>query len=74
MLKGLILLAIGVIGASFVYSLRPPDGLGDAIMMLAQGKEGYIEKPVFIALMSLFILIGITGLALYLKGIFSRKS
>ena len=35
---GIVLLVFGVIGLVAVYSMRPPSGFGDALMMIGQGR------------------------------------
>lgn len=72
-IKGIILLAIGIVAGSIVYSMRPPDGLGDAITMALQNKGNHLEEPVYYALMGLSGLFCLAGVALFLKGIFKGK-
>jgi hypothetical protein len=44
---GLVVLLIGVIGLVVVYSLRPPSGVGEALVMLSQGRESFIKEPLY---------------------------
>ena len=59
MTKGIILLAVGIIALISVYSVRPPSGFGDAIMMMGQGKSFFLKEPVYLVLMAIsgFILL-----------------
>ncbi len=68
-IKGIILLAIGIVGGSIVYSMRPPEGLGETITMALKSGR-HLEEPVYYALMGLSALFCLTGVALFLKGIF----
>jgi len=68
-IKGIILLAIGIVGGSIVYSMRPPDGLGDVITMALKSGT-HLEEPVYYALMGLSGLFCLAGAALFLKGMF----
>jgi hypothetical protein len=48
-----ILLAVGVLGLVFVHSMRPPDGVLDALGMLAGGRQQYMKPPLYQLLMAL---------------------
>ena len=48
MKKGIVLLVVGIVGLIFVYSLRPPSGFGDALMMAVQGRNFYLKEPVYL--------------------------
>ena len=73
MKKGIILLVIGGIGLIFVYSLRPPSGFGDALMMMGQGKEFFLKEPVYITLMALSGIISLFGVIYIVKGMSKEK-
>jgi hypothetical protein len=55
------LLAVGVVGLIVVYSMRPPDGIMDALGMLVQGKQRYIHAPLYQLLMALFAFLALAG-------------
>lgn len=42
---GVILLIVGILGLVVVYSMRPPSGFGEALMMLGEGRQYYIKEP-----------------------------
>lgn len=73
MKKGIILLVIGGIGLIFVYSLRPPSGFGDALMMMGQGKEFFLKEPVYLTLMALSGIISLFGVIYIVKGMSKEK-
>lgn len=63
--KGIVLVVVGILGLIFVYSLRPPSGFGEALMMLGQGREFYLREPVYLTLMALFgviLVFGVVGI------------
>ena len=45
--KGIVSAVVGVIALAVVYSMRPPSGFGDAVMMMAQGKNYFIKEPLY---------------------------
>jgi hypothetical protein len=55
-------LIIGVIGLALVYSVRPPSGMGEAFMMLGQGRNWYLKEPIYLTLMVAFGLLALFGL------------
>jgi uncharacterized membrane protein len=59
---GLVALLIGVIGLVVVYSLRPPSGIGEALVMLSQGRESFIKEPLYEILLALFAIVGLLGI------------
>ncbi len=73
MVTGGILLIVGVVGLIGVYSVRPPSGLGDALMMLGQGRDFYLIEPVFFGLMAISGVISVLGLAMVVKEMGKRK-
>jgi len=54
--KGVVLAVVGVIALAIVYSMRPPSGFGDAVLMMTQGRNSYIKEPLY------QILFGISAL------------
>lgn len=64
----MIRLIIGVIGMILTYSYRPPQGLGDAVGMLIQGRNFYLNEPAFLALMALFCLLVLFGFISMVRG------
>jgi hypothetical protein len=44
---GAIQTVVGILGLAVVYSVRPPSGFGEALMMLGQGKHQYIKEPLY---------------------------
>lgn len=69
----MIRLIIGIIGMILTYSFRPPQGLGDAIGMLAQGRNFYLREPVFLALMAFFGLLALFGFISMVRGKPNKK-
>ncbi len=67
MKKGVIMLSIGVVALIAVYTMRPPSGLGDAIMMMGQGRQTYLKEPVYFGLMAISGIIAILGIVSIMK-------
>lgn len=65
---GIIMLIIGVIGLVGVYSLRPPSGFGEALMMMGQGRQFFIKEPLYQILLVVFVIISVFGLLKIVKG------
>ena len=63
----MIRLIIGVIGMVITYHYRPPSGIGDAFGMLLNGRNIYLKEPVFLALITVFGLLTLFGLAAVIK-------
>ena len=42
-----LMIAIGIIGLVFVYSLRPPSGFGDVFVRASQGQDFFLKEPVY---------------------------
>ena len=64
----MIRLIIGVIGMILTYSYRPPQGIGDAVGMLVQGRKFYLREPAFLGLMALFGLLALFGFISMVRG------
>ena len=67
MLKGALLLIIGVIAIFVVYSFRPPSGFGDAMMMIGSGRNYCLKEPVYLGLMAIAVISSVFGLILVIK-------
>lgn len=50
---GIVLLVIGVLVLVAVYSMRPPSGFGEALMMMGQGRKVFIKEPLYQILMAI---------------------
>jgi len=59
---GWVLLIIGVVGLIVVYTYRPPSGIGQAFMRLAQGQNFYFKEPIYEILLGLFGIVSILGI------------
>lgn len=70
---GISLLVIGVIGLVAVYSMRPPSGFGEALMMLGQGRRNYIREPLYEIFMALAGLASLAGIIQIVAGVSSSK-
>lgn len=71
--KGILLLVLGVLGLIFVYSLRPPSGFGDALMMMGQGRDFYLKEPIYLALMALSGGVSLFGIINIFKAMNKEK-
>ncbi|MFC1888890.1 hypothetical protein ACFL4G_03950 [Thermodesulfobacteriota bacterium] len=71
--KGIGLLIVGVLGLIGVYSIRPPSGFGEALLMVGQGKDFYLKEPLYLILMAISGLITVFGLILTVKGLDKTK-
>ena len=65
---GIVMLVVGVIGLVGVYSMRPPSGFGDAIMMMGQGRQHFIREPLYNILLAVFGIISFFGVLKIVKG------
>ncbi|MCL6106184.1 MAG: hypothetical protein M1309_02385 [Actinobacteria bacterium] len=74
MKKGVILLVIGAIGLIAVYSVRPPSGLGDELMMVEQGRNFYLKEPVYLSLMALSGVILFFGVISIFKSVIQSSA
>lgn len=62
--SGGLLVVVGGLGLAYVYSMRPPSGLGDAFGMMMQGRQSYIRSPTYEVLMAACIISVLFGLVL----------
>ncbi|MEC4685512.1 MAG: hypothetical protein VST71_07255 [Nitrospirota bacterium] len=70
---GIILLTVGVIGLVTVYSMRPPSGFGEALMMMGQGRQSFIKEPLYQILMGASGLIFLLGIMQIVLGFKNKK-
>ena len=70
---GIVLLAIGVIVLVAVYSMRPPSGFGEALMMMGQGRKSYIREPLYQILMAIGGLLSLGGIIQIVAGLSSNN-
>ena len=70
---GGILLVVGVFGVIAVYSMRPPSGFGDALMMMGQGRNNFIKEPFYQILIATSGLIGVYGVIQIVRGLGAGK-
>jgi len=56
---GLILLGASVAAGVFVYSHRPPTGMGD---LFARGDSFFLREEVYYPLLAVSVLVGLAGL------------
>jgi hypothetical protein len=67
----LLMLAAGA--ALFViYSMRPPEGIGDAVRIISKGQD-YIKEPYYQVLMGLAGVTALIGTILFIVGLTGRK-
>jgi hypothetical protein len=60
-LSAIGLLAVGIAGLVVVYSMRPPDGIMDALGMMVQGRQRYLHAPYYQLLMALCGFLTLAG-------------
>lgn len=65
---GIVMLVVGVLGLIIVYSMRPPSGIGDALNMLAQGKQNFIKEPYYEILMVVSAVVAVFGVVKIVQG------
>ena len=65
---GVIQMFAGVIGLGVVYSIRPPFGFGQALMMWGQGRHQYIREPVYEILLAICAVTSFLGLMKIVTG------
>lgn len=70
---GAFLLVVGVVGLFTVYSMRPPSGFIDAITILAQGRQQYINAPLYQILMALSGVVAFLGVYLLFVGLLQDR-
>ena len=61
---GWLLFVGGVIGLFVVYSMRPPQGFGDAYHMVVSGRDNYIKEPLYSWLLIAGFAAAVIGAAL----------
>lgn len=66
-ISGMVMLIIGVIGIAIVYSMRPPSGFSEALMMLGQGRQFFIKEPLYQILLAVSGLVAFFGLLRVIK-------
>ena len=64
---GWVMLIIGLVGLIAVYSYRPPSGIGQAFIMLAQGQNFHFKSPAYEILLAIFGIISIFGIVKVVK-------
>lgn len=57
-----LMVAIGIMGLVFVYSLRPPSGFGDAFVRASQGQNFFFKEPVYYLGLIVFAILTAFGL------------
>jgi hypothetical protein len=55
---GIILLIVGIVGLVVVYSLKPPSGFGEALMILGEGRQYYLKEPWYQLFLIASVVIG----------------
>jgi hypothetical protein len=73
MTKGLIFLIGGIAALIGVYSLRPPSGFGDAMMMMGQGRSFFLKEPIYLGLMAISGIMSLFGLVFIGQSITNKK-
>jgi hypothetical protein len=64
---GTVMLVIGIIGLVGVYSMRPPSGFGEAIMMMGQGRQSFIMEPLYQILLAASAIVAVFGFLKIMK-------
>lgn len=59
--KGIALLVFGVIGLITAYSHRPPSGIGEALLTMAQERP-FLDEPEFLLFMAISAILAIFGI------------
>ena len=59
--KGVILLAVGIIGLIVVYSFRPPSGFGELLIRAGSGRDFFLHEPVYLTFMAIATLTSLVG-------------
>lgn len=70
---GAILLVVGTIILVAVYSMRPPSGLGDAFMMMGQGRQHFIKEPLYQIFLAIGGIVSVFGVIQIFLGLQSKK-
>lgn len=69
---GVILIIGGLFFAAGVYSMRPPENLGEVFDMMIQGRDRYIKEPAYQIMLVGSLLVSALGAYLVFKGVRSR--
>jgi len=64
---GWVLLIVGVVGLIVVYTYRPPSGIGQAFLRIAQGQNFFFKEPLYEILLALFGIVSILGIVNVVK-------
>ncbi len=64
---GIVMLIVGIIGLVGVYSIRPPSGFGEALMMMGQGRQFFIREPLYQILMAVSAIVSVLGVLKIIK-------
>jgi hypothetical protein len=64
---GITLIGVGALGLIVVHSFRPPEGILDAIGLLASGRQQFIRPPLYQLLLAFSALVTVSGLYLALS-------
>jgi hypothetical protein len=70
---GWVLLVGGVIGLFVVYTLRPPQGVGDAFHMAISGKQDYIKEPLYSWLLIACFAAAVVGAAILARALMRKR-
>lgn len=65
---GIVMIAVGIIGLVGVHYMRPPSGFGDAMMMMGQGRQGFIREPFYQIYLAGFGITSFFGVLKIVKG------
>jgi len=71
---GVILIVAGLIGLALVYSMRPPSGLGEAMGMMARGRQYYLKEGPYYFFMLVSGLVSLSGLILLVRAVSQTPS
>jgi hypothetical protein len=71
---GLGILLMLAAGAALVviYSMRPPEGIGDAVRIISKGQD-YIREPYYQVLLGVAGVTALIGTILFIVGLTGRK-
>jgi hypothetical protein len=62
---GVVLMVLAVGAAALVYSMRPPEGIADAVRMAARGQD-FIEEPYYQVALAVSSVLAVVGAILFL--------
>lgn len=71
---GVILIVAGLMGLVVVYSMRPPSGFGEAMSMLARGRQYYLREGPYYFFMLISGLVSLAGLILLVQAVSQAPS